>query len=75
MKSKEKECILECMLNITRDECVSCGRTIQEIIDAGTRRRVSNEPEATEDNEGDSYPDKEAGSGSEGGSGTAMDLP
>lgn len=54
---------------------MSCGRTIQEIIDAGTRRRVSNEPEATEDNEGDSYPDKEAGSGSEGGSGTAMDLP
>lgn len=29
------KCILECLLNENKDECISCGRTLQEIKEEG----------------------------------------
>jgi|TARA_R110002126_G_scaffold43599_2_gene125089 predicted Fe-S protein YdhL (DUF1289 family) len=36
----ESKCILECLLNEAKDECVSCGRTLQEIKDEGIRDKI-----------------------------------
>tara|TARA_R110000796_G_scaffold185712_1_gene302585 strand:- start:255 stop:608 length:354 start_codon:yes stop_codon:yes gene_type:complete len=36
----ESKCVLECLLNEAKDECVSCGRTLQEIKDEGIRDKI-----------------------------------
>jgi predicted Fe-S protein YdhL (DUF1289 family) len=33
------KCILECLLNENKDECISCGRTLEEIRIEGLKQK------------------------------------
>ena len=33
------KCILECLLNDDKDECISCGRTLEEIKTEGLKQK------------------------------------